>query len=161
MAFRAESSETTDCVPLHGAYNMFCCLFKLLSPLVCKWQGAWTQHSLFNKLLGQPAPGYTCVWGQCPELKDVLQNQWLVHTGAHSCCGIYIFDFATLSWSKPEMTGKPLRPRWCHLATCHEDTLVMMGGTPSACTSKCNRDFTSGCNLQTWPVILFRSVVLK
>ena len=161
MAFRAESSETTDCVPLHGAYNMFCCLFKLLSPLVCKWQGAWTQHCLFNKLLGQPAPGYTCVWGQCPELKDVLQNQWLVHTGAHSCCGIYIFDFATLSWSKPEVTGKPLRPRWCHLATCHEDTLVMMGGTTSACTSKCNRDFTSGCNLQTWPVILFRSVVLK
>ena len=159
MAFRAESSETTDCVPLHGAYNMFCCLFKLLSPASGKVPG----HSILcsTSCSDNLLQVFTCVWGQCPELKDVLQNQWLVHTGAHSCCGIYIFDFATLSWSKPEMTGKPLRPRWCHLATCHEDTLVMMGGNTSACTSNCNRDFTSGCNLQTRPVILFGSVVLK
>lgn len=104
--------------------------------LNCNWEGAWTQHCLFNKLLGQPAQGYVCVWGQCPELKDDLQNQWLFHTGEHSCCGIYIFELATLSWSKPEVTGKPLRPRSCYLATCHEDSMIMMGGSASACSSQ-------------------------
>ena len=136
MALRAESPETTDCVPLHGAQNRLCCLSKLLPPLACNWEGAWTQHCLFNKLLGQLAQGYVCVWGQCAELKDDLQNQWLFHTGEHSCCGIYIFDFATLSWSKPEVTGKPLRPCSCYLATCHEDSTIMMGGNASACSSQ-------------------------
>ncbi|KAL0051615.1 hypothetical protein WJX82_010764 [Trebouxia sp. C0006] len=63
-----------------------------------------------------------------PAFGEPLKNQWLFHTGEHSCCGIYIFDFATLSWSKPEVTGKLLRPRSCYLAICHEDSMIMMGG---------------------------------
>ena len=41
---------------------------------------------------------------------------------------LYAFDFSTLSWSKVKLTGKPLKQLAAYQATCHQGSLVVMGG---------------------------------
>ncbi len=60
-----------------------------------------------------------------------MQGQWLVYGGrpVHDQTDLYVFDFATLSWSTAEVTGKPLLAnRQSYMATCHKGAMVIMGG---------------------------------
>jgi len=41
---------------------------------------------------------------------------------------LYTFDFATLSWATAEVGGEALQPRMEYMATCHQGSLVIMGG---------------------------------
>ena len=45
---------------------------------------------------------------------------------AESMEDLYEFDFATLSWSTTELA--PLKQSAGYLATCHQDSVVIMGG---------------------------------
>ncbi len=39
-----------------------------------------------------------------------------------------MFDFATLSWSKTALGETALRCRANHMAVCHDDAMIVMGG---------------------------------
>ncbi len=43
---------------------------------------------------------------------------------------LYTFDFATLSWEIGEVGGEALQPRIEYMATCHQGSMVIMGGEP-------------------------------
>jgi hypothetical protein len=46
----------------------------------------------------------------------------------HFNTSLYTFDFATQSWEIGEMAGEALQPRMEYMATCHQGSLVLMGG---------------------------------
>lgn len=63
------------------------------------------------------------------------QGQWLVFGGQIEANGLrywhndlYSFDFASLSWGKPELAGEPLTPRGAFMAVCYEESVVIMAG---------------------------------
>ncbi|DBB12562.1 TPA: hypothetical protein ACH3X3_005354 [Trebouxia sp. C0006] len=66
----------------------------------------------------------------------VIQGQWLVCGGQTELAdhtvqfntSLYTFDFATLSWATAEVGGEALQPRMEYMATCHQGSLVIMGG---------------------------------
>ncbi len=41
---------------------------------------------------------------------------------------LFTFDFATLSWDIAEVGGEALEPRLEYMATCHQGSMVIMGG---------------------------------
>ncbi len=41
---------------------------------------------------------------------------------------LYTFDFATLAWGIGEVGGEALQPRMEYMATCHQGSMVIMGG---------------------------------
>ncbi len=45
--------------------------------------------------------------------------------------GFFTFDFSSQSWSEAGLVGKPLLPRIHHMATCHEGSMVIVGGSMS------------------------------
>ena len=60
-----------------------------------------------------------------------MQGQWLVYGGfpLDDQTDLFVFDFATLSWSMAEVTGKPLLAnRQSYTATCHQGAMLIMGG---------------------------------
>ena len=60
----------------------------------------------------------------------VVQGQWVLLGGDphYDVCRLYLFVFDTLSWSKADLSGKPLQFRMSYMATCHQAALVVMGG---------------------------------
>ncbi|KAL0018891.1 hypothetical protein WJX77_003537 [Trebouxia sp. C0004] len=61
-----------------------------------------------------------------------VQDQWLVHAkvsenGGNAIKTLFIFDFNTLSWLNPDLTGSPLVYRFWHLATYHGGALLVIG----------------------------------
>ncbi|KAL0056123.1 hypothetical protein WJX82_007919 [Trebouxia sp. C0006] len=65
-----------------------------------------------------------------------VEGQWLVCGGKsyrQMSHGFFTFDFSSQSWSEAGLVGKPLLPRIHHMATCHEGSMVIVGGMePSA-----------------------------
>ena len=63
-----------------------------------------------------------------------MQGQWLVFGGfpvpaEDVMTKMFAFDFSTLSWSLLDLTGTPLQHRMSYLAACHDDSLILVGGT--------------------------------
>lgn len=64
-----------------------------------------------------------------------VQNHWLVYGGQtyeEDETTLFTFDFQTRLWSTAEVTGKPHKGRNDYLATCHDNAMVILGGTDSA-----------------------------
>ncbi len=43
---------------------------------------------------------------------------------------LHVFDFKTLSWLKPPLDNAGLGYRTNHMAACHNEYLVVLGGQP-------------------------------
>lgn len=63
----------------------------------------------------------------------MLQDQWVIYEGtklpSNLCSNdLHVLDLNTLTWSKPEVAGTPLKHRQLHMATCYNDMMIVMGG---------------------------------
>jgi hypothetical protein len=45
-------------------------------------------------------------------------------------CQLHVFDFKTLSWLKPPLENAGLGYRRNHMAACHNESLIVLGGQP-------------------------------
>lgn len=67
-----------------------------------------------------------------------MQGQWLVYGGlwtGEAYNSFHVFDFDKLIWSSPKLAGTEAHARYYHMAACHNNTLVILGGqcTPHKC----------------------------
>ena len=81
-----------------------------------------------------------------------LQGRWLVYGGlwtGEAYSSFHAFDFEKLAWSNPKLAGTEAHARYYHMAACHNNTLVILGGQlkPKACLHKCSVQphFAFGC----------------
>lgn len=74
----------------------------------------------------------------CAVRCESLQGHWMVFGGAcddieqpdeeHS--QLHVFDLKTLSWLKPPVDNAGLGYRTNHMAACHNESLIVLGGQP-------------------------------
>ena len=60
-----------------------------------------------------------------------MQGQWLLYGGlwtGEAYNTFYVFDFEKLAWSSPKLGGTAACARYYHMAACHNNTLVILGG---------------------------------
>lgn len=60
-----------------------------------------------------------------------MQGQWLLYGGlwtGEAYNSFHVFDFEKLAWSSPKLAGKVAQARYYHMAACHNNTLVVLGG---------------------------------
>ncbi len=64
-------------------------------------------------------------------LDCLLQGQWLIYGGlwtGEAYSSFYLFDFEKLAWSSPKLSGSDPQARYYHMATCHNQAMVILGG---------------------------------
>lgn len=84
-----------------------------------------------------------------------MQGQWLVYGGlwtGEAYNSFHVFDFNKLAWSTPKLAGTEAHARYYHMAACHNNTLVILGGQcePHLCILKhkgCNMVFNEASNI--------------
>ena len=87
-----------------------------------------------SRFVGLFATACQSAWWQ--KSLPAIQGQWLVCGGQTELAdhtvqfntSLYTFDFATLSWEITEVGGEALQPRMEYMATCHQGSMVIMGG---------------------------------
>ncbi len=63
-----------------------------------------------------------------------VQGQWLLYGGCwtgEAYNTLHVFDFEKLAWSNPKLGGSNPLPRYYHMATCHKQAMVVLGGHTS------------------------------
>ncbi|KAL3143280.1 hypothetical protein ABBQ38_002123 [Trebouxia sp. C0009 RCD-2024] len=61
----------------------------------------------------------------------VVQGQWLLYGGlwtGEAYNSFHVFDFEKLAWSSPKLAGTEAHARYYHMAACHNNTMVILGG---------------------------------
>lgn len=61
----------------------------------------------------------------------VVQGQWLLYGGlwtGEAYNSFHVFDFDKLAWSSPKLAGTAAHARYYHMAACHNNTMVILGG---------------------------------
>ena len=64
----------------------------------------------------------------------VLQGRWMMHGGSYESSPdefenqLHVFDFNTMLWSKPVLSDQDMGYRTGHMAACHNDHMIIMGG---------------------------------
>lgn len=60
-----------------------------------------------------------------------MQGRWLLYGGlwtGEAYNSFHMFDFEKLAWSSPKLAGTEAHARYYHMAACHNNTLVILGG---------------------------------
>lgn len=75
-----------------------------------------------------------------------LQGRWMIHGGAgyldesggsdEACNPLHVYDFTSGSWLAHTISLEELDFRRSHMVACHNDALVVLGGT-AACGGAC------------------------
>lgn len=63
-----------------------------------------------------------------------MQGQWLLYGGlwtGKAYNSFHVFDFEKLAWNSPKLAGTEAHARYYHMAACHNNTMVILGGQPA------------------------------
>ena len=66
----------------------------------------------------------------------MVQGQWCIYGGlwtGEAYNSFYLFDFEKLAWTCVKLTGSEPRARYYHMATCHNQAMVVLGGETTHC----------------------------